>query len=97
MSTAAGVDIWEGGNMKEQHIRERCQYLIDSIYGPQADGNMGASYDEYVQEAESLCWEMIGEGLERAAAHFDASDSDNAWAYANWCRQEAQRMKEGGK
>ena len=74
------MDAWNGtayfgggGEMtheqlKDAHLlRARCKKLIDSIYGPRADGNMGASYDEYVQEAESLCREMIAVGLERAA------------------------------
>ena len=103
MSTAAGVDIWEGGNMKEQHIRERCQYLVDSIYGPQADRNMGASYDEHVQEAVSLyreaMWLVWVKALARIKEmgdlHRRAGNYERAAAlYALWEEFEICRQKE---
>ncbi len=75
--------------MTNEHIKERCVKFLESL---RLDPSNLLS--DNMESTESLCREMIATGLERAATHFDESDSDNAWAYANWCRQEAQRVKE---
>lgn len=83
--------------MTPDELRERCEKALDSIITFDLPTNEEAGkrlYDGQAKELESLCLEMIATGLKRAATHFDESDSDNAWAYANWCRQEAQRVKE---
>lgn len=50
-------------------------------------------------ELESLCREMIAEGLERAAVEFERRKGDRPQSimekmYRKWCREEAQRVKE---
>lgn len=89
----------EGAAMNDQQIKERCKRLINSIYGPRADGNVGAAYDEYVQEAESLYREAMAAGRLRMINEigdlWDNGDPTNH-EFVAWCRQEAARVKEGG-
>ncbi len=75
--------------MTNEQIKARCVQFLERL---RIDPSNLLS--DNMESTESLCLEMIATGLKRAATHFDESDSDNAWAYANWCRQEAQRVKE---
>jgi hypothetical protein len=82
--------------MTPDELRERCEKALDSIITFDLPTNEEAGkrlYDGQAKELESLCREMIAEGLERAAV--EVSFHAYAKDHAIWCRQEAQRVKEG--
>jgi hypothetical protein len=88
--------------MTPDELRERCEKALDSIITFDLPTNEEAGkrlYDGQAKELEPLCREMIAEGLERACAyysnqiHHDMDDYPDK--FVKWCRQEAQRVKEG--
>ena len=79
--------------MTPDELMERCeQFLRDNTGNLYIDGNNDPD-EESVALLESLCREMIAEGLERAAV--EVSFHAYAKDHAIWCRKEAQRVKEG--
>lgn len=85
--------------MTDDQIRERCVDICSQLYAvDQKQPPNGASTDWdnlWMAILESLCREMVAEGLERAAVEMVNSGNDKLNGWIEWCRQEAQRVKEG--
>lgn len=74
--------------MTDQQIKERCaQYFTEHFPGYDAD--CGGKW------LELLYCEAMAEGLERAASR--ALVEHHHHELNRWCRQEAARVKDGGK
>lgn len=82
--------------MTPDELRTRCAAFL--IASPM---NIAISEEpECLHNLESLCREMMGEGLERAGIRYAEWINGHEFLetprFEDWCRQEAQRVKEGG-
>lgn len=78
--------------MTDAQIKERCVEAGGDIAWELVNTGKTA-------KLESLCREMVAEGLERAFKEFQSNKRlycGTAGAFADRCRQEAARVKEGG-
>lgn len=89
--------------MTDKQIEERCHRWLDHPDNMVHKSVYGNVYPSQKASLESLCREMIAEGLERAAASCDREAECNldersyyARSFGDWCRQEAERVKGGG-
>lgn len=79
----------KGETMTPDELRARCKQFI-SVNS--AHGRIVLT-DGFNARLESLCREMISEGLEMAAVEMGDSGNDKLNGWVDWCRTEAQRVK----
>ncbi len=88
--------------MTNEQIRGRCEKALESIITFDLPTNEEAGkrlFARQTTELESLCREMMAAGLEMAAGKADKYPCNpearrGMASLADWCRQEAQRVKE---
>jgi hypothetical protein len=87
--------------MTNDQIKARCELAVAAIalICEREDYEQVSKDQEKANTLESLCREMISEGLEMAAQKADRYPCNpearrGMASLADWCREEAQRVKE---